>query len=166
MACVSYQTTVAISKLIELYPSIEHLLFYLFVDDAGSSYFSLNEARKQFKMGEEILGRFGLYFKGVAFSTEDPPTSISEDGIETIANHRWNPEADTYTLIFPQVFMGKKKKGRLLEYRLLEPDSSLQQTIDFFKKEPFTTRILLSKQLPSTVQEGFSLHCSLCCGSW
>ena len=62
---------------------------------------------------EAVLNRGGFSLKGVAFSGEKPPESLSNDAeIITVAGQKWYTEEDTLSLNLGDMTFVKKRRGK------------------------------------------------------
>ena len=144
---VTAQTSVGIRKLIEKHPELEPLLRHLYVDDLANSYQTQGEALKALAVATKILANYNLHFKdGGAISGLPPPVKMSKDGIHvSVPGHQWKTVQDTYRLVFPTIFSGRKIKGRMISVRVLQELPSETEMYEFFKETGFTLRIILSR---------------------
>ena len=144
---VTAQTSAGIRKLVELHPELEPILKHLYVDDLGNSFQNQEEALAALDVATKILGNYGLHFKdGGAISGLPPPEKMSKDGIHvSVPGHYWNTIQDTYRLVFPTIFSGRKIKGRLISVKILQNFPSEDEMYKFFKETGFTLRVLLSR---------------------
>ena len=98
----------------EEYPEADEIIqndFY--VDDGYSGASSTDEAYRKADDLEVVLSRGGFSLKGVAFSGEPPPDSMSDDGESMIlAGFRWFTESDTISLNLKDLVFSKKQRGK------------------------------------------------------
>ena len=71
----------------------------IYVDDCISGNQSKREALKKADELEVVLNRGGFVLKGITFSNQDPPESLSDDGESiNVAGVKWFPKDDVISL--------------------------------------------------------------------
>ena len=96
------------------YPKVADIVCKdVYVDDCLSGESSITLAKMRADEFEIVLNRGGFGLKGISFSGEDPPESMSDDGISvTIAGMKWYPKKDELSLNFDELIFAKKSRGR------------------------------------------------------
>ena len=85
----------------------------MYVDDCISGDVSKDLAIRRFEEIELILNKGGFQLKGVAISNEDPPQTLSDDGVSiNVAGMIWFPKSDLISLCIPEMNFAKKNRGK------------------------------------------------------
>lgn len=83
------------------------------VDDCISGEKSKQEAFKLAEDLETCLSRGGFSLKGIAVSGEDPPDTLSDDGITVrVGGMKWYTKDDLISLNLGDLSFNKKQKGK------------------------------------------------------
>ena len=95
------------------YPKVNEIVKNdIYVDDCISSEQSEREALKRADELEVVLNRGGFVLKGITFSNQDPPESLSGDGESiNIAGMKWFPKDDVISLDIKDMTFAKKIRG-------------------------------------------------------
>ena len=98
----------------EEYPQVATIVNKdVYVDDCITGEANREEAHQRADQLELVLNRGGFQLKGLAFSGEKPPDTLSEDG-QTIhvAGMKWHVESDELSLNIGDLNFGKKSRGK------------------------------------------------------
>ena len=97
------------------YPEVNEIVHKdLYVDDCLSGEKSLMLAKQRADELEIVLNRGGFSLKGIAFSNEAPPESLSGDGkVIIVAGHKWYTKEDKISLNLGDMIFTKKKRGKI-----------------------------------------------------
>ena len=108
------------------YPRVAEIVCKdVYVDDCMSGESSIELAKTRADEFEIVLNRGGFGLKGISFSGEDPPATMSDDGKTVIiAGMKWYPKTDQLSLNINEVLFTKKSRGR----KILTPDSKMVPT--------------------------------------
>ena len=83
------------------------------MDDCISGERNLELAKVRADELEVVLNRGGFSLKGVAFSGQKPPESLSDDAeTTTVFGHKWYTEEDNISLNLGDMIFAKKKRGK------------------------------------------------------
>ena len=95
------------------YPKVNEIVKNdIYVDDCISSEQSEREALKRADELEVVLNRGGFVLKGITFSNQDPPESLSGDGESiNVAGMKWFPKDDVISLDIKDMTFAKKIRG-------------------------------------------------------
>jgi len=112
------QAEYALRKVAEIsmdeFPEVNKIVQHdIYVDDCMSGEVDHETAHHRADQLELVLNRGGFQFKGIAFSGEDPPDTLSDDG-ETIhvAGMKWFVKSDMLSLNIGELNFGKKSRGK------------------------------------------------------
>ena len=94
------------------YPEINDIVHKdLYVDDCISGERNLKLAKVRADELEVVLNRGGFSLKGIAFSGQKPPDSLSDDAETiTVAGHKWYTEEDRISVNLGDMIFAKKKQ--------------------------------------------------------
>lgn len=96
------------------FPDVNEIIQHdVYVDDCVTGEADHETAHRRADQLEVVLNRGGFKVKGVAFSGEDPPDTLSDDG-ETIhvAGLKWFVKSDMMSLNIGELNFGKKSRGK------------------------------------------------------
>ena len=116
---------------------IAQVLESAYVDDCNSSVASIEDLEEIKLEMPEFMKEHGMPIKALAWTGEEAPKELSEDGSINIAEYSWNPVTDKMKVTIPKIFHGEKKKGRFT------PDRYFLQKKLQSKASPDFTRIRL-----------------------
>ena len=96
------------------FPKVNNIIHKdVYVDDCITGEVCRDAALVRSYQLEIVLNRGGFELKGVAFSGEDPPESLSDDGAcVNIAGMKWYPKDDLLSLHVGEMNFLKKHRGR------------------------------------------------------
>lgn len=127
----SNQAEFALRKIAQLskeeYPKVNNIVQKdIYVDDCVTGEKDLETAHRRADELELVLNRGGFQLKGIAFSREDPPSTLSDDG-ETIhvGGMRWLVKSDELALNVGELNFNKKIRGRKPEQSIKGIPSNL-----------------------------------------
>ena len=125
------QAEFALRKIAQLskeeYPEVNNIVQDdIFVDDFVTGEKYPETAHHRADELELVLNRVGFQLKGIAFSREDPPSTLSDDG-ETIhvGGMRWFVKSDELALNVGELNFNKKIRGRKPEQSIKGAPSNL-----------------------------------------
>ena len=117
-----------------------------FVDDVNSSAKTLNEVKELRDQLQGFMLSRGLPLKGIAMTGERPETSLSPEETVTVGGFSWHSQTDTISLNTPEIFTGRKRKGRFLNgVRRLGTSPTLHELREFYAGYPVTLGHILSR---------------------
>ena len=88
----------------------------------------------------------GMPIKALAWTGEEAPKELSEDGSINIAGYSWDPITDKMKVTIPKIFHGEKKKGKFTpETVFFEEEGSLENITRFYEDKVITHELILSK---------------------
>ena len=140
----------AIQKIIKMahdenLPLLAHHLSVGYVDDFPCSYDTQEDADFVFKTLPTFMESKGFPLKGVARSNECPPSTLTDNEFVSIGGYEWYPLLDVMKIEIPQVFIGKKKKGKYLPGTvILKKFPTKKEISDFYKNVKITFPHILS----------------------
>ena len=149
----------AIQKIIKMahdenLPLLAHHLSVGYVDDFPCSYDTQEDADFVFETLPTFMESKGFPLKGVARSNESPPSTLTESEFVSIGGYQWFPLLDVMKIEIPEVFIGKKKKGKYLPGTVkLKKFPTKKEISDFYKDVNISYRqppvsMILSGSLP------------------
>ena len=112
------QAEFGLRKVAELskdaYPEVNEVVHKdVYVDDCLSGELSKELAHKRADQLEYVLNKGGFKLKGVSFSGEDPPLSLSNDGeVIHVAGMKWYPKHDMLSINIEELNFSKKQRGK------------------------------------------------------
>jgi len=97
----------------------EFLRLCRYVDDLGSSKLSLDECKDITRRADELFAKVDLSVKGWSYSGEDPPSTVSKDGMSIgVAGMRWIPKVDAVEVRIPALHFGKRRRANWMKIPL------------------------------------------------
>ena len=91
----------------------EIILKDTYMDDCMSGDESTTLAVQRSHELELVGNKGGFQLKGIVISGEDPPDTMSDDGISVfVAGMKWWPKEDQLSLNIPQMNFSKKQRGK------------------------------------------------------
>ena len=107
----------AVKKLITMakekgFFRIAQVLESAYVDDCNSSMANIEDLEEVKQKMPEFMKQHGMPIKALAWTGEEAPKELSEDGSMNIAGYSWDPMTDKMKVTIPKIFHGEKKKGR------------------------------------------------------
>merc|ERR1711872_733119 len=94
----------------------------------------------------EFMKEHGMPIKALAWTGEEAPKELSEDGSINIAGYSWNPVTDKMKVSTPKIFHGEKKKGRFTPDTVFFTDEVTIENINkFYEDKIITHELILSK---------------------
>ena len=113
---------------------IAQVLESAYVDDCNSSVESIKDLEEIKQEMPEFMKEHGMPIKALAWTGEEAPKELSEDGTINIAGYSWDPVTDKMRVTTPKIFHGEKKKGRFTpEQYSLQMKLPLRTSINFMK---------------------------------
>lgn len=96
------------------FPEVNRIIHKdVYVDDCISGESCIENALLRADELEVVMNRGGFALKGIAFSGEDPPESLSDDGVSlNIGGMKWYPKDDELSLNISNLNFAKKYKGK------------------------------------------------------
>ena len=96
------------------YPEINQIVQQdIYVDDCLSGEESMKKAMLRADQLEIVLNRGGFSLKGVTFSGEDPPSTLSKDEASiNVAGMKWLSKDDLVSLDISELNFAKKQRGK------------------------------------------------------
>merc|ERR1712131_356324 len=84
--------------------------------------------------------------KALAWTGEEAPKELSEDGSINVAGYSWNPTTDKMKVTLPKIFHGEKKKGKFTPGTVFfREEGSLENITKFYEDKVITHELILSK---------------------
>ena len=107
----------AVKQLIEMarkegFHKVAQVLESAYVDDCNSSVGSALDQEEVKQKMPSFMENHGMAIKALAWTGEEAPRELSEDGTINVAGYSWNPVTDRMKITTPKIFHGEKKKGR------------------------------------------------------
>ena len=112
------QAEYGLRKVAELsqkaYPKVNHIVQNdIYVDDCITGEDGIDLAHHRADELEIVLNRGGFNLKGVSFSGEDPPTTLTEDGqMIFVGGMKWFVKEDMISINIGELNFAKKHRGR------------------------------------------------------
>ena len=126
--------------------NVAQMLESAYVDDCNSSVGNVDDLDEIRQMMPGFMAGHGMAIKALAWTGEEAPKELSEDGMINVAGYSWNPVTDKMKIITPKIFHGEKKKGRFTpDTVFFEGETTLENITDFYKDKSITHEIILSK---------------------
>ena len=117
-----------------------------FVDDVNSSANTLGEVMELRDQLRAFMHNRGLPLKGIAISGERPETALSPEETVTVGGFSWHSQTDTMSLNTPEIFTGRRRKGKfLLGVRRLGTAPTMHELHEFYAGYPITLAHILSR---------------------
>merc|ERR1712198_818873 len=102
-------------------------------DDCNSSIGSTTDLEEIKQKMQSFMENHGMAIKALAWTGEEAPKELSEDGTINIAGYSWNPVTDRMKVTTPKIFHGEKKKGRFTpDTVFFEGDITMENINDFY----------------------------------
>ena len=128
----------------------------VYVDDGITGDQSKTKAAELGDQLEIVLNHGGFSLKGIAYSGEDPPDSLSEDGVSIcVAGFRWFTKEDQLSLNLGQLIFAQKQRGRKIEAVRDVPTKLTRRQCVSKVAEIFD---ILGKMTPITAMMKMDLH--------
>ena len=138
----------AVKQLIEMarregLHKVAQVLESAYVDDCNSSVGN-NEDLEEIKQEmPSFMENHGMAIKALAWTGEEAPKELSEDGTINIAGYSWNPVTDRMKVTTPKIFHGEKKKGRFTpDTVFFEGDITIENINDFYEDKILTHELI------------------------
>ena len=126
--------------------NVAQVLESAYVDDCNSSFGNQDDLDEIKRMMPEFMAGHGMAIKALAWTGEEAPKELSEDGMINVAGYSWNPVTDRMKIMTPKIFHGEKKKGRFTpETVFFEGEATLDNITKFYKDKSITHATILSK---------------------
>ena len=93
--------------------TIAKVLESAYVDDCNSSVTTLEELEEVKQEMPNFMSEHGFPIKALAWSGEDAPEELTDNGFINRAGYSWEPKSDTMKIMTPKIFHGEKKKEDL-----------------------------------------------------
>ena len=113
--------------------TIAKVLESAYVDDCNSSVTTLEELEEIKQEMPRFMSEYGFPIKALAWSGEDAPEELTDNGFINTTGYIWEPKSDTMKIMTPKIFHGEKKKGRFT------------QDTQFYKDKKITHATILSE---------------------
>ena len=94
---------------------VAQVLESAYVDDCNSAVGDIDDLNEIKQMMPEFMTNHGMAIKALAWTGEEAPRELSEDGTINVAGYSWNPVTDRMKITTPKIFHGEKKKGRFTQ---------------------------------------------------
>ena len=112
------KTMAAVKKLITMAKEeglykIAQILESAYVDDCNSSMACIEDLEEVKERMPEFMRQHGMPIKALAWTGEEAPKELSEDGSINVAGYSWNPTTDKMKVTLPKIFHGEKKKRKI-----------------------------------------------------
>ena len=125
---------------------IAQVLESAYVDDCNSSMACIEELEEVKQKMPEFMRQHGMPIKALAWTGEEAPKELSEDGSINVAGYSWNPTTDRMKVTLPKIFHGEKKKGKFTpETVFFNEEGSLENITKFYEAIAITHELILSK---------------------
>merc|ERR1711893_234545 len=111
---------------------IAQVLESAYVDDCNSSVESIKDLEEIKQEMPEFMRKHGMPIKALAWTGEEAPKELSEDGSINVAGYSWNPVTDRMRVTTPKIFHGEKKKGRITPDTVFFTDEVTIENINNF----------------------------------
>ena len=140
----SYCTEFVMNKLVLLHPNeLQDFLYGRYVDDVAGGGSTVDEVKERCKVGCDLLSQYNLKFKEIHISRVE--SEITKNAIVKIAGGLWDVAQDKIRAECPLIFKGKKERGRVTSFDILQSSSSTQQEyINFLTEGQMTITEFLS----------------------
>ena len=107
----------AVKQLIEMakeenLQKVAQVLESAYVDDCNSLVGNTDDLEEIKQMMPDFMASHGMAIKALAWTGEEAPKELLEDGTINVAGYSWNPVTDRMKITTPKIFHGEKKKGR------------------------------------------------------
>merc|ERR1711872_894846 len=141
----------AVKKLITMakeegFFKIAQVLESAYVDDCNASMACIEELEEVKQNMPEFMRQHGMPIKALAWTGEEAPKELSEDGSINVAGYSWNPKTDKMKVTLPKIFHGEKKKGKFTpETVFFNKEASLENITEFYEDQAITHELVLSK---------------------
>ena len=141
----------AVKKLITMakeegFFKIAQVLESAYVDDCNASVACIEELEEVKQNMPEFMRQHGMPIKALAWTGEEAPKELSEDGSINVAGYSWNPTTDKMKVTLPKIFHGEKKKGKFTpETVFFDKEGSLENITKFYEEKAITHELILSK---------------------
>ena len=113
---------------------IAKVLESAYVDDCNSSVATLEELEEVKQEMPSFMSQHGFPIKALAWSGENAPEELSDNGLINTAGYSWEPKTDTMKIMTPKIFHGEKKKGRYTkDTEFFEGEVTLENITKFYK---------------------------------
>ena len=73
---------------------------------------TLEELEEIKKEMPDFMKEHGFPIKALAWTREDGPEELTDNGLINTAGYSWEPKTDRLKIMTPKIFHGEKKKGR------------------------------------------------------
>ena len=125
---------------------VAQVLESAYVDDCNSSVGNVQDLEEIKQKMPSFMENHGMAIKALAWTGEEAPKELSEDGTINIAGYSWNPVTDRMKVTTPKIFHGEKKKGRFTpDTVFFKGDITMENINDFYEDKIITHEIILSK---------------------
>ena len=96
------------------YPEVKRIVNEdIYVDDCITGEDEMDCAHTRADELEAVLNKGGFGLKGVAFSGEDPPSTLSDDGKTIfVVGMKWFPKEDEISLNIGELNFARKQRGK------------------------------------------------------
>ena len=141
----------AVKQLIEMakkegFHKVAQVLESSYVDDCNSSVGSTPDLEEIKQKMPSFMENHGMAIKALAWTGEEAPKELSEDGTINIAGYSWNPVTDRMRVTTPKIFHGEKKKGRFTpDTVFFKGDTTIENINNFYEDKIVTHELILSK---------------------
>merc|ERR1711873_86618 len=117
-----------------------------YVDDCNSSVGSTLDLEEVKQKMPSFIENHGMPIKALAWTGEEAPKELSEEGSINVAGYSWNPVTDKMRVTTPKIFHGEKKKGRFTPDIVFFTDEVTIENINkFYEDKIITHELILSK---------------------
>merc|ERR1712240_930919 len=125
---------------------VAQVLESAYVDDCNSSVGSILDLEEIKQEMPDFMKEHGMPIKALAWTGEEAPKELSEDGTINIAGYSWNPVTDRMRVTTPKIFHGEKKKARFTpDTVFFTDDTTLENIHNFYEDKIVTHELILSK---------------------
>merc|ERR1712240_492648 len=125
---------------------VAQVLESAYVDDCNSSVGSALDLEEVKQDMPSFMENHGMAIKALAWTGEEAPKELSEDGSINIAGYSWNPVSDEMKVTIPKIFHWEKKKGKFTpDTVFFTGETSIENITRFYEDKIITHELILSK---------------------
>ena len=125
---------------------IAKVLESAYVDDCNSSVATPEELEEVKQEMPSFMSQHGFPIKALAWSGENAPEELTDNGLINTAGYSWEPKSDKLKIMTLKNYHGEKKKGRFTkETVFFEDEVTLENITKFYKDKKITQATVLSK---------------------